>query len=66
MVYHMWTIAFVDGRWLALDATLGLPAPPDRITLVTTNLSGGDEYQALAPILDVIGKIEVRVVNAEY
>ena len=66
MVYHMWTIAYVEGRWLALDATLGRPAPPDRITLITTNLSGGDEYKALAPILSVIGQIEIKVVNAQY
>ena len=66
MVYHMWTLAYIDGRWLSLDATLGQAAPPDRITLVTSNLSGGDEYKSLAPILSVIGQIEIKVVGAEY
>ena len=66
MVYHMWTLAYVDGRWLSLDATVGGAAPPDRITLVTSNLSGGDEYSALAPILNVLGQIEIRVLKAQY
>ncbi len=66
MVYHMWTLAYVDGRWLSLDATLGSAAPPDRITLVTSNLSGGDEYNALSPMLNVLGQIEIQVLKAQY
>ena len=66
MVYHMWTLAYVDGRWLSLDATVGGAAPPDRITLVTSNLSGGDEYKDLAPLLNVLGQIEIQVLKAQY
>jgi transglutaminase-like putative cysteine protease len=66
MVYHMWTLAYVDGRWMAFDATTGKPAPADRITLVTTNLSGGDEYKSLSPIINVLGKIEIQILRAQY
>jgi len=66
MVYHMWTLAYVNGRWLSLDATLGREAPPDRITLVTSSLGGGDEYRSLSPIIGVIGQIEIEVLRAQY
>ncbi len=66
MLYHAWTLAHVGGEWRHLDATDGSVAAADRIALVTTNLSGGNEYNALIPLLDVIGRIEVEVLGAQY
>lgn len=66
MTYHAWTLAHVGGDWLHLDATDGCVAAADRVALLTTNLSGGNEYKALIPLLDVIGRIEVEVLGAQY
>jgi transglutaminase-like putative cysteine protease len=66
MTYHAWTLAHVGGDWLHLDATDGSVAAADRVALLTTNLSGGNEYKALIPLLDVIGRIEVEVLRAQY
>ncbi len=61
MMYHMWNVAYVDEGWLPVDATLGGVAPASRITLVTSDLSSGNEYECLNPILGVIGTIEIQV-----
>lgn len=65
MVYHMWTIAYVEDRWLHLDATLGGGyAAADRITLGTHNLAGGNEYDAVTPIIGAIGRFDVEIIKA--
>lgn len=61
MMYHMWNVAYVDDGWLPVDATLGGVAPASRITLVTSDLSSGNEYECLNPILGVMGTIEIEV-----
>ena len=66
MTYHAWTLAHVGGDWLHLDATDGSVAAADRIALVTTNLSDGNEYNAMIPLLELIGRIEVDVLRAQY
>jgi transglutaminase-like putative cysteine protease len=66
MVYHVWTLAYVEGDWLHLDATEGGIAAADRLTLSTTNLSGGNEYDAMLPFLDVIGRMEIKIIAARY
>ncbi|WP_231615350.1 transglutaminase domain-containing protein [Novipirellula artificiosorum] len=62
LVYHAWTLGYVDGKWLPLDATTGGIAAADRITLATSNLSEANINQALVPILDFLGAYEVEVV----
>lgn len=67
MVYHMWTIAYIDGRWVHLDATLtGGYAPADRVTLGTHHLADGNEYECVAPILGIIGQVDIAILNATY
>lgn len=67
MVYHMWTLAYIEGRWVHLDATLtGGYAPADRITLGTHHLADGNEYECVAPILGIIGQVDIAIVNATY
>ena len=50
MVYHAWTLAYVDDRWLHVDATIGDVAPADRLMLSASSLSEGNEYDALVPL----------------
>ena len=65
MMYHLWTVAFVDGGWLPLDATLGGVAPASRIALVTTDLASGNEYECFSPILGIMGRVEIELVPQE-
>ena len=66
MAYHMWTVAYVDDQWIPLDAVTGDIAPADRITLMTTNLSGRNEHQSLAPAMAAFGRLQIEVRKATY
>ena len=66
MAYHMWTLAWVDDQWLALDPTFGGLAAADRIIVTSSNLADGNEYNCLAPILAAIGRMEIEISNAQY
>ena len=66
MAYHMWTIAYINDDWLHFDATLpGGYAPADRITITTHTLDGGDEYEALGPVLGTIGQYNIEILQSE-
>lgn len=65
---HMWTEAFLDGKWVPLDATLG------RGGVGATHLKLGDAtfaddaaapLSAFASLLTVIGKLQIEVVSVE-
>jgi len=66
MAYHMWTLAWIDNAWLALDPTSGGLAPADRISFATSNLADGNEYSFVVPILSAIGQIEIQITTAKY
>ena len=66
MAFHIWNIAHVDGKWIALDAMTGAEAAQDRIGLATTTLANGNEYDAFKPIMNAIGKIEFEVRAVRY
>lgn len=64
--YHMWTQAYLDGRWIDLDATTKEPFDAAHIALATSAL--GDDQAALvdlAAILPLIGSVRIEVVEAE-
>lgn len=64
--YHMWTEVFVDGQWVPLDATLGLGAAgPGRLRLRHSNLAAGDIASLVIPVLQVVGKLQIDVVQVE-
>jgi transglutaminase-like putative cysteine protease len=66
MAYHMWTLAWIDGQWIALDATSGTLAPADRIAIASSNLADGNEYACLAPIIAAVGTMDIEITNAKY
>jgi hypothetical protein len=65
MVYHTWTLAYIEGSWLPLDATLGTIAPPDRITLGTTTLSEGTQHASIDAVIAAAGRIDIAIVGAQ-
>ncbi|MGB7343113.1 MAG: transglutaminase domain-containing protein [Pirellulaceae bacterium] len=67
MAYHVWTIAHVDDQqWISLDAMTGTLADPDRITFVTTNLSEGNQFAAVAAVLGMMSRIEIDIKSDVY
>lgn len=61
-LYHTWVESLVDGRWLAIDPTFGaVPADATHVRLVD-----GETLAELAPLVDWIGRLEVRVLAVEY
>ena len=66
--FHMWTQVHVAGRWMPLDATLGQGGTgPAHLTLLATNLAddgtGGDSLAALLPVAQVMGQLEIEVLE---
>lgn len=64
--YHLWTQAWVDDRWVDLDATLESPFDAAHIALATSALS--DDRSALldlAAIVPSIGQLAIEVVETE-
>jgi len=65
--YHMWTEVHVDGRWIPLDATLaagGIGAA--HLKLTHSNLKGASAFSSLIPVLNVIGRLKIEVLQQEY
>lgn len=64
--YHAWTEVHVDGHWIPLDATLaqgGLGGA--HIKVAHTNLDGVAALAAFLPVIQVIGKLEIEIVEVE-
>jgi hypothetical protein len=60
-LYHSWNESIVDGRWVAIDPTYGqIPVDATHIKLLE-----GQNLSDLMPLVDVIGKLKVRILSAE-
>jgi hypothetical protein len=60
-LYHTWAESLVAGRWLAVDPTFGMvPADATHVVLVE-----GETLADLAPLVDWIGRLRVRVIEVE-
>lgn len=64
--FHMWTEVWIDGRWLPLDATLGL-GHIGAAHLKICDQSWHDERSLtpLLPVLRVLGKLTIEVVRVD-
>jgi hypothetical protein len=64
--YHMWNEVWIADRWVPLDPTLGLSGiGGDHIKLADSNLAGADAYAAMLPVIEVFGRLELEVIEAE-
>ena len=64
--YHMWNEVWIKDRWVPMDATLGLSGiGGDHIKLADSNLAGANAYSAMLPVIQVFGRLELEVVEAE-
>jgi transglutaminase-like putative cysteine protease len=64
--YHMWSELYVADTWVPFDGTLGQGGiGAAHIKLAHTNLSGGDAFSAFLPVAQVLGRLKIRVLEAE-
>lgn len=64
--YHMWTLAWLDGRWVPLDATLGRGGiGAGHLQLATGDPERGNPLDSLLPVLQVLGRLRIEVSRLE-
>jgi len=64
--YHMWNEVWIKDRWVSLDPTLGLGGiGADHIKLGDSNLAGGSPLGDLLAVIQVFGRLELEVLEAE-
>jgi len=64
--YHMWTEVWIDGHWIPLDATLGRGGiGAAHLKISESNLEGVSPYAALLPVLNLLGQLELEIVQVE-
>jgi transglutaminase-like putative cysteine protease len=61
-LYHSWAESFIGGRWVSVDPTYNqLPADPTHLKLLEGHLP-----EDMAPIIAIIGRIKMTVLEAAY
>ena len=64
--FHMWTEVWTGDRWLSLDATAGRGGTgAGYLKMSHTNLSGSDGFSAMAPVVEVMGRLQIKVLDFE-
>jgi hypothetical protein len=62
--FHMWHEVYVNGRWVALDASWDQSTvDAAHIKLADTSLEGVSPFEAFLPILRVQGKLEIEPIE---
>ncbi len=65
-LYHMWTEAWIADRWIPIDGTLGRGGiGAAHLKLSDSNLAGSSAYSSLLPIINVVGRLEIKVVETQ-
>jgi transglutaminase-like putative cysteine protease len=65
---HMWTEAWLDGKWIPLDATLGrggIGAAHIKLSESSFADDAPSPVTAFLPLMKILGKLEIEVVEAE-
>jgi len=61
-LYHSWAESLLQGHWIAVDPTYNqVPADPSHLKLFEGHLPGD-----MAPIIAIIGRIKIKVLEAKY
>jgi hypothetical protein len=64
--YHLWTEVYIDKHWIPIDATLakgGIGA--GHLKLAHSSLKGASAYSSFLPVVQVVGRLKIEVVEAE-
>ena len=65
---HMWTEAWLDGKWVPLDATLGKGGiGPGHIKLADSSLAddGPAPVTSFVPLMNMLSNVTIDIVSAE-
>jgi len=61
-LYHSWAESFIGNRWISVDPTYNqLPSDPSHLKLLEGHLP-----EDLAPIIAIIGRIKINILEAKY
>lgn len=61
-LYHSWAESFIGDRWVSVDPTYNqLPADPTHLKLLEGHLP-----EDLAPLVSIIGRIKITVLDTHY
>ena len=61
-LYHSWAESYIGGRWVSVDPTYNqLPADPTHLKLLEGHLP-----EDMAPIIAIIGRIRMNVLETAY
>ena len=64
--FHMWNEAWINNRWVPLDATLGAGGiGADHLKLQTTNLADGEAEGAMMSVLTVTHQLKLTILEAQ-
>ncbi len=64
--YHMWNEVYVGGRWIPIDATLGRGGiGAAHLKLAHSSLKGASAYSSFLPVIQVIGRLKIEVLEVE-
>jgi transglutaminase-like putative cysteine protease len=64
--FHMWTEAWIDGRWVGLDGTLGQGGVSAcHLKIADHSWSGTRSLSPLLPVNRVLGKLSVEIVSVD-
>jgi transglutaminase-like putative cysteine protease len=64
--WHLWTQALIDGRWVDLDATLSRRYHAAHVLATTSALAEGGIDMEIAPVLLLLGNLEIEVVDVGH
>jgi len=65
--WHMWTQAWINHRWIDLDATLlQQQFHPGHIAVSVSSLAQGVADEGFSTLLQIMGQLEIEIVNVEY
>jgi len=61
-LYHSWTESFIGDNWVSIDPTYNqLPSDPTHLKLLEGHLP-----ENIAPIITIIGRIKIKVLESRY
>jgi len=62
--FHMWTEVWIDGQWIPLDATRARGGTgAGHLKLQHSSLAGPAAYTTILPVLQVVGRLKVELVE---
>jgi transglutaminase-like putative cysteine protease len=64
--YHMWTVAYIDKRWIPLDATLGRGGiGAAHLEVLHSSLQGASALSCVLPVAEVAGSLKIEILDVE-